>query len=212
MDKELNKDKNEDMPINEELNENENVFEEGQDAEEVTSETNEEKVEKKSEEELLREEVAQLKDKNLRLIAEYDNYRKRAAKDQRSARENGVINTMLPFLQVYEHMKMAEKSIDNGDPIEAISAGVKMLINEFKAAISDLSVVEINAIGEDFDPNIHSAVEHKCSDEVEEGKVISQWTPGYKIGERIIKPARVVVSSGPKKDEPETEEPQSEQE
>jgi molecular chaperone GrpE len=120
-----------------------------------------------------------------------------------------VINTILPFLQVYEHMKMAEKSIDNGDPIEAIAAGVKMIINEFKGAISDLSVVEINAVGEKFDPNIHSAVEQKPSDEVEEGIVISQWSPGYKIGERIIKPARVVVSSGPEKKDDENSEADS---
>ena len=174
-------------------------------------EAEKEEVQEETEKELSREEelekqVAELNDKLLRLRAEYDNFRKRTAKDTRSARENGVIETIMPFLQVYDHMKMAEKSIENGDDISAVTMGVKMILAEFQRAISDLSVSEINAEGKEFDPNIHSAVEHKPSDEVEEGKVLAQWGPGYKLGDRVLKPARVVVSSGPEKEESAEEE------
>jgi len=141
--------------------------------------------------------VAELNDKLLRLHAEYDNFRKRTAKDLRNNREAGVVDTIMPFLQVYDHMKMAAMSIENGDNIDAIRQGVTMILNEFQRAVADLSVDEINAIGSDFDPNLHAAVAHESSDEVEEGKVLKQWSPGYRKGERLIKPAKVVVSSGP---------------
>lgn len=143
------------------------------------------------------EKAAELNDKLLRLHAEYDNFRKRTAKDLRSNREAGVIDTIMPFLQVYDHMKMAAMSVENGDNIDAIRQGVTMILNEFQRAVAELSVEEINAIGENFDPNLHAAVAHESSDDIEEGKVMKQWSPGYRKGERLIKPAKVVVSSGP---------------
>jgi len=144
-----------------------------------------------------KDEAALAKDKLLRLHAEYDNFRKRTAKDLRNTREAGVIDTIMPFLQVYDHMKMAAMSLENGDNIDAIKQGVTMILNEFQRAVSDLSVEEIDASGKSFDPNMHAAVAHESSEAVEEGTVIRQWSPGYRKGERLIKPAKVVVSSGP---------------
>lgn len=149
------------------------------------------------------EEVASVNDKLLRLHAEYDNFRKRTAKDLRSSREAGVVDTIMPFLQVYDHMKMAAMSIENGDNMDAVRQGVSMIVHEFKRAVSELSVDEIDALGSSFDPNLHSAVAHETSEEVEEGKVLKQWSVGYKKGERLLKPAKVVVSSGPKVEEAE---------
>ena len=143
------------------------------------------------------EEIANLNDKILRLHAEYDNFRKRTAKDLRSSREAGVVDTIMPFLQVYDHMKMAAMSIENGDNMDAVRQGVSMIVNEFKRAVSELSVDEIDALGKAFDPNLHAAVAHESSEDVEEGQVLKQWSVGYKKGDRLLKPAKVVVSSGP---------------
>lgn len=196
----------EETPKNEEVVD-QNVEEtiEAVDAVENTDEVVEEtdgtkKKEKKVKKDPLKEaqdQVAEVNDKLLRLHAEYDNFRKRTSKDLRNNREAGVVDTIMPFLQVYDHMKMAAMSIENGDNIDAIRQGVTMILNEFQRAVADLSVEEINAIGADFDPNIHAAVAHESSEEIDEGKVIKQWSPGYRKGERLIKPAKVVVSSGP---------------
>ncbi len=171
-------------------------------AEEVVETTEEtvEEVEEKDPVEALQEELAIAKDKELRLQAEFQNFRMRTSKDLRNSREAGVIDTIMPFLQVYDHMKMASMSIENGDNIDAIRQGVTMILNEFKRAISELSVEEVDAIGEAFDPNVHAAVAHEASEDVEEGKVVKQWSTGYRKGERLLKPAKVVVSSGPEKE------------
>lgn len=190
-----------------ETTESNEAAEKTQEAEEAEKSADKNKAAKKAKKKLKKikkdplkeaeEKVAESNDKLLRLHAEYDNFRKRTAKDLRNNREAGVIDTIMPFLQVYDHMKMAAMSIENGDNIDAIRQGVTMILNEFQRAVADLSVDEINAIGEDFDPNLHAAVAHESSDEIEEGKVIKQWSPGYRKGERLIKPAKVVVSSGP---------------
>lgn len=163
---------------------------------EVVEKATEETVEEVDPMQELQDKLADANEKFLRLHAEYDNFRKRTAKDLRAQRENGVVDTIMPFLQVFDHMKMASMSIENGDNIDAIRQGVTMILNEFKRAIEDLSVEEVNGLGNDFDPNLHEAVAYEESTEVEEGKVLKQWSPGYRKGERLLKPARVVVSSG----------------
>ena len=72
-----------------------------------------------------------------------------------------------------------------------------MMQNELDKAFSELGVVKIDAVGKDFDPNLHEAVSQEASDTVPAGKVIRQWSFGYKTPKRLLKPAMVVVSSGP---------------
>ena len=78
-----------------------------------------------------------------------------------------------------------------------------MILNEFKKAFDGLGVKEINAVGKEFDPKFHEAMKTENSDDVPEGTVIAQWKAGYIIGERLIRPATVVVSAGPAKKEDE---------
>lgn len=194
------KKENEEAVVNEDMKQSEEVNEKEMTAKEKKAAKKKWKKKKDPLKEA-KEEIAKLNEKILRLHAEYDNFRKRTAKDLRNSRESGVVDTIMPFLQVYDHMKMASMSIENGDNLDAIRQGVSMIVNEFKNAIADLSVEEVDAIGSVFDPNLHSAVAHEPSDEVPEGNVLKQWSVGYKKGDRLIKPAKVVVSSGPKKEE-----------
>ena len=96
---------------------------------------------------------------------------------------------------------MAMMAADKSENMDAIKQGLDMILKEYKKGLDELGVVSYNAVGEKFDPKLHDAMTNEPSDEVEEGYVIKQWNVGYKLGERLLRPATVVVSSGPAKDE-----------
>lgn len=141
--------------------------------------------------------IAETKDKLLRLRADFDNYRKRMAREADEIRERSKIIVVSDFLPVYDFFRMAMDHAAHTDDIVALKQGMQMIMNEFTKAFEDLGVKEINAVGKVFDPNLHDAVKMENSDTVPDGTVISQWKAGYKLGDRLIRPATVVVSSGP---------------
>jgi len=150
--------------------------------------------------EALTAELAESKDDLLRLKADFQNYRMRAAKEIANARVFGQTDTILPFLQVFDHFSMAMTAAEKSDNMDAIKQGLEMILKEYKKGLDELGVVHYDAVGEKFDPKLHDAMTNEPSDEVEEGYVIKQWNGGYKLGERLLRPATVVVSSGPAKD------------
>ena len=166
-----------------------------------------EKSEKKEEVKLTpEEELAQLQAKYLYLQAEYQNYRKRMVKELADARRFAIEDTVQPFLAVYDFLSMAEMAAQQSDNLEAIRQGLLMIIAEYRKAFEELSLKPFDAQGEKFDPALHDAVAHESSEEVEEGVVSKQWNCGFKLGEKVLRPARVVVSSGAPKEESKKEE------
>ena len=151
--------------------------------------------------EALEAELAEEKNSILRLKADFQNYRMRSAKEISNARLFGQSDTILPFLQVFDHFNMAMIAAEKSDNMDAIKQGLEMILKEYKKGLDELGVASFDAIGKEFDPTLHNAMTHEPSDEVEEGYVIKQWNVGYKLGERLLRPATVVVSSGPKQDE-----------
>jgi molecular chaperone GrpE len=140
--------------------------------------------------------LAEMNDKYLRLQAEFQNYRKRTAKEVSAARLVGQVDALTPFLQVFDHFNMAVTAAETAANMDAIRDGLKMILSEFSKAIDELGIEKIDAVGKAFDPNLHEAMANEPSDEVEEGVVIKQWTCGYRMGDRLLRPANVVVSSG----------------
>ena len=134
--------------------------------------------------------------KYLLLLADMENLRKRCMKDMESTRYNTMADTITPFLQVFDHFGMAVKASEQSDNLKMLLDGLKMIHGEFDRAFQELGVECIDAVGKDFDPNVHEAVSQEASDTVPAGKVIRQWNCGYKTGSRLLKPAMVVVSSG----------------
>ena len=134
--------------------------------------------------------------KYLLLLADMENLRKRCMKDMESTRYNTMADTITPFLQVFDHFGMAVKASEQSDNLKMLLDGMKMIRSEFDRAFQELGVVCIDAVGQDFDPNVHEAVSQEASETVPAGKVIRQWNCGYKTGSRLLKPAMVVVSSG----------------
>ena len=169
-----------------------------QTAEEPTAEVHEEPAQPTPE-----EIIAELNDKYLRLRADFDNYRKRMAREADETRERSKIIVVTDFLPVYDFFMMAMSHSEKTDDLAALKQGMQMILNEFKKAFDGLGVKEINAVGKEFDPKFHEAMKTENSDDVPEGTVIAQWKAGYMIGDRLVRPATVVVSAGPAKKEEE---------
>ncbi len=149
-----------------------------------------------TETEKLTAELEESKAKILYLQADYQNYRRRMIKEVSDARMLGVSSALEPFLQVFDYLSMARDAAEKSDNIESIRQGVAMIINEYVKAFDELGVKKLEAAGKPFDPEWQEAVQQQPSDTVPEGVVISEWCPAYKLGEKILRAAKVVVSAG----------------
>jgi molecular chaperone GrpE len=148
----------------------------------------------------LKEKLQEAEDKNLRTLAEYDNYRKRSFRELTSARTAVKVDTLAPILNIFDHFNMAVTAAETSDDMNVIKEGMKMIASEFSKALEEYGIEEVNAIGKKFDPTQHEAVAKEASEE-EEDTIIKQWRCGYKMGSHLIRPASVVVSSGPEEAE-----------
>lgn len=157
----------------------------------------------KKEVETLKSELAAVQEKLIYLQADYQNFRKRASKDISEARIYGAANALEPFITVYDYLMMARQAAEKSDKIEQIRQGLAMIIDQYMKAFEESGVSRIETVGAPFDPTIHEAVAREASAEYPEGIILKEWTGGYRFGERLLRPAKVVVSSGPETEEPE---------
>ena len=136
--------------------------------------------------------AAQAKDQLLRTAAEYDNFRRRSAKEQDAAFNNGVGFAVNQILTILDTLEMAANAACTD---ENYKKGVMMTLDKASAALTALKVEEIPAEGQPFDPNLHNAVMQKpAEDGQKSGTVVQVFQKGYKIGDRIIRHATVVVA------------------
>jgi len=150
---------------------------------------------------LAQEEAAMHKDRWMRLAAEFDNYKKRTAREfstlVQSASED-VIRDLLPILDgVGRALAHGE---DGGTESEGFQEGVKMIMEQFPRVLHNRNLKEIETVGEPFDPNVHEALMQMPSDIHDEGIVVDVVENGYRLGEKVLRPAKVVVSQGKSKD------------
>ena len=136
--------------------------------------------------------AAQAKDQLLRTAAEYDNFRRRSAKEQDAAFNNGVGFAVNQILTILDTLEMAANAACTD---ENYKKGVVMTLDKASAALTALKVEEIPAEGQPFDPNLHNAVMQKpAEDGQKSGTVVQVFQKGYKIGDKIIRHATVVVA------------------
>jgi molecular chaperone GrpE len=141
-------------------------------------------------------EVAKWKDVAARNQAELENYRKRVAREREDDMKRtraGLLEDLLPVLDNFE-LGMLE--VRKGDPKSPIVVGMEMIERQLKEFMANAGVEVIDAPGAEFDPNLHEAVSQEANAEVPEGKVIRQLRKGYKLRDRLLRPAMVVVSKG----------------
>ncbi len=132
------------------------------------------------------------KDQFLRLAAEYDNYRKRTAKEKESLWTDAKADTVQAFLPVYDNLERALKQ-DTAD--EAYKKGVEMTMNQLKEVFARLGITEIEAEGKPFDPNLHNAVMHIEDENLGENTVAQVFQSGFMLGEKVIRFAMVQVAN-----------------
>jgi molecular chaperone GrpE len=142
-----------------------------------------------------REQIDELNARVLRLTADYDNYRKRAQREKEDVRQfsnQGLLEKLLPVLDNFE---MAITAVKEADP--SIKDGVQMIYDQLFAVLKDSGMEPIDAMGEAFDPNLHEALSQEETTNANEGTVVQQVQRGYKLNERLVRPARVVVAKAP---------------
>ena len=145
-----------------------------------------------SELESLKDQVAGQEDKYLRLAAEYDNYRKRTAKEKESLWTDVKADTAGAFLPVYDNLERALKQ-DTAD--EAFKKGVEMTMNQLKEVLTKLGITEIPAQGQHFAPKYHNAVMHVEDESLGQNVVAEVFQTGFQCGEKVIRFAMVKVAN-----------------
>jgi molecular chaperone GrpE len=140
-------------------------------------------------------ELAACKDKHLRLMADFDNFRKRQTREREDYARRATEALMEELLPVLDHLELALASAPGkADPL---AAGVQMVADQFKSALARFDLKPFPSLGERFDPSRHEAVSELASADVPAHHVLHQLRGGYLLGGRLLRPAQVVISSGP---------------
>jgi molecular chaperone GrpE len=165
-----------------------------QSTEETAEEATEEKVQPETEDETekLKAELNESKDKYLRLMAEYDNFRKRSAKEKLDLTATVKGNTLNEILPVFDNF---ERALETETQDTAYKQGVEMIFKQFGDMLGKLGVEIINPLGETFDPNTANAVNQIQDPDLGENVVAQVFQKGYKVGDKVIRYAMVVVAN-----------------
>ncbi len=144
--------------------------------------------------EALAKQFAEQQDKFLRLAAEYDNYRKRTAKEKESIYADAKIETITAMLPVYDNLERALAQFGEADG-SPHRKGVEMIFTQFKESLSKLGVTVIDAVGQPFDPEKHNAVMHVEDETLGENIVAEVLQQGFMLGEKVLRFAIVKVAN-----------------
>ncbi len=178
---------------------------------EVVQREEKKELEPKTEADLLKERLAkseeqakELEDRLLRLAAEFDNYRKRTAKEFEQLVKVANQNLMLKLLDTLDNLERALNSTKKGpNDYQSFHKGVELIYTHLKQTLEAEGLKEIQAKGKPFNPNFHEAVAQAESEEFNEGTVMEEITKGYVLNDRLLRPAKVVVSKGKPKEQKE---------
>ena len=131
-------------------------------------------------------------DAHLRLAAEYDNFRKRTAKEKEASYGNGKADAVAKILPIYDNL---ERALNQPTEDAAYKKGVEMTMNELVKIFTSLGVEIFGSVGDAFDPNLHNAVMHIDDDSMEENTIAQVFQKGFKIGDKIVRFAMVQVAN-----------------
>lgn len=141
-------------------------------------------------------------EKYVRVVADMDNYKKRAARERSEAikyANEALIEKLLPIVDNFEAALAATNSPQGGaaQNIDSLKQGINMIYTQLKSFLSDSGVEEIDAANKPFDPNFHEAVSQQPTADAPEGQVVQQMRKGYRYRDRLLRPAMVVVAKKP---------------
>ena len=154
-------------------------------------ETPDETAQLREELESVRAELAAANDKYLRMIAEYDNFRKRSAHDRELTRVEAIEDALKNILPIGDNLARASQFTDPA----SVAKGIEMMQKSFTEALAKMGIEEIDAKGQPFDPELHNAVMHVEDENLGEGVVADVLQKGYKMGDRVLRYAMVIVAN-----------------
>jgi molecular chaperone GrpE len=154
------------------------------------------KPKKKSKLAKAEEQVQILTDRLLRLQADFDNFRKRTLREKSDIYKRANEDLMEELLPVIDHMDMALQAAADHDAPEAFTSGFAMVGEQLVSALKKSGLAPIDTDGAEFDPNLHEAISQLPSDDVEAGHIMIQVRKGFMLGDRLLRPAQVIVSQG----------------
>ncbi len=141
-------------------------------------------------------EALRWKDLALRGQAEMDNYRKRVAREREDDVKRTRAGLLEQLLPVVDNFELGMLEVRKGDPKSPVVIGMEMIERQIKEFMAGAGVELVEGVGAAFDPNVHEAVGQEASDEIEEGKIVRQLRKGYKLRDRLLRAAMVVISKG----------------
>ena len=143
--------------------------------------------------ELAAKQLAAVTDQYTRLAAEYDNYRKRTAKEKETIYQDAKIDTVQAFLAVYDNLERAVKS--GGDEESPHKKGLEMIFQQYKDVLAKMGVTEMESLGQPFDPNRHNAVMHIDDENWGENVICDVFQAGFMLGDKVLRFATVRVAN-----------------
>ena len=159
---------------------------------EESSDTNEDYIQK------LKEEIESLKDQRLRAVAELENFRKRAEKDQSDALKYGIANFAKEIINIGDNIERAKSSISeevrSNESIKSVVDGLDLIAQSTMATFEKIGIKKIESINQKFDHNLHQAMMEIEKNDCEPGTIVQELIPGYTLHDRLLRPAMVGVS------------------
>lgn len=133
----------------------------------------------------------------LRTAADFDNYRKRARREQEDAQRRGKELTLKELLPVFDNLERATSSAETAPDVKSVADGLRMVGRQFTSTLEKLGIKRIPAVGQPFDPSLHEAIQHIESTEHPAGVIAAEVQAGYMLNDHLVRAALVAVSKGP---------------
>ncbi len=147
----------------------------------------------------LRSEIAELRDRSMRTLADFDNYRKRMQRERADERRFATFEVLREFLDVIDNL---ERALQSGGSFDDLKVGVEMIHRQMDELLRRHGVLAVEAVGATFDPTRHEAVQRRETDEVDDVVVERELARGYMMDDRLLRPAMVTVAVPPRSGEP----------
>ena len=152
-----------------------------------------EPVAEESEIENLKEKVSELNDRNLRLLAEFENYKRRNARERIELTQTANKEVIVDMLDVLDDSERAQKQIESTNDVEQIKEGVQLVFTKLRNTLSAKGLKPMDALSREFNPDLHEAITEIDAGEDMKGKVVAEIQKGYYLNDKIIRFAKVVV-------------------
>ena len=138
-----------------------------------------------------------MREQLLRIAADFENFRKRSRKEIEEVRRRSVEDTLRELLPIVDNLERAAGSMTDATEVSAVTEGVHMVLRGFEDIANRLGLKRVTTVGHLFDPTCHDAVQQEETSEHAPGTIVAEVVPGYYLGERLLRPAMVVVAKPP---------------